>query len=477
MTLGGLGGGGRGMATARVAAHGMHDVVSGVAEATGGKISGGLMTTLSAGAGALAIEFQALTERLEEARVGAQRYRTDLADDASRAASHTMALSGVRSHAALELAQNAPNTVGLSHIMGNIAGQERMESGLRDYENSDVNPQFKAQRRQFEEFALPRQQFLEEAPGQIEDKQKRIEVLRADLQRIQAAKLDRAGQYRNETASNKEVIAHSMDETYIGFGLRQLGKPLAHAGFLRGYNLDSGMYNSQEKAKAEAQQRQSQTHQTYVRDQVQSGEQESAAISEINQLEKQQLAIKQQQLTTTRELQQAAYQALQSEKERVKATNVAFGSASIPQQNIAMRLQRKAERIEAQREANRKAGRDEDEGIEKFTAWEMGQNAMGGIAQKAMKRQAAKKADDMGFKAESNEEYLAEQHEKQQKLPVNKIKEDISSSVDDVAKSSEQLVNKMNEVNGVIRERLENATRAFEEMKAIFENWKLKAKG
>jgi len=437
----------------------------------------GSVVALTAGFAALSFEMKSVFDRYTDLRNESRRYWADQEADVGRAAKYTMNIGGIRAQAALDRARHAPDAVGLNYIMPNIAMQESMEAGLRAYEATDAPSMFKHTARGLAEYALPRHQTLNQVGAEIADRDRRLGILRESLSEIEMTRKNRAGQYRNAMNANRTSEQHILDEMPLEGAVRTGRGWISRAGMDGAIDLDSGLYHTQRAALADVRARRGQIEESFKKDEAESVEREGKAKADIVRLDKEKLQLQQQQLAAARELQQSVYTALQNEKERVKGLEIGFGSASMPQQFIAMRLQKKHERIEAQRAANVAAGRPIDQGVERYNPWERQQNHMGGIASISMERQAKEDAAKMGFKTRDIEKDLEQELNALNALPKPKMKADIDQGVQDTQKSISDHLDALERLNTTYREGWESATRKVEELISQANNFKLKSQG
>ena len=127
--------------------------------------------------------------------------------------------------------------------------------------------------------------------------------------------------------------------------------------------------------------------------------------------------------------------------------------------------------IEAQRSKNREAGLPEDQGVEQYTQFEMQQDPMGSIAGSSMRRQANRVAKEKGFEAESNLGELEEHQKTQDKLPIDKMKEDVSKQADNIKDLADQFEAKLKGMVPV-GELLARMEKVGDELKAELESYK-----
>jgi|GEM_PF-6157079 len=152
------------------------------------------------------------------------------------------------------------------------------------------------------------------------------------------------------------------------------------------------------------------------------------------------IANKQMQLlTTTKDQRDAAYSAFSNERQRVTGLNQSFGSASVGERRIAMRLQEKHLRIEKQRASNRAAGRAEDEGVEQYSHWEMQQNTFGGIADKTIRLQREATAKKEGHLVETDLDTLEAKHKEEEAKPLQPLIDNVKAAGIDVEKGAKEL--------------------------------------
>ncbi len=371
------------------------------------KNAGAALGTVGVGLAAIAAGIVATKMAYQEAYEISQQYWRSITQDAALA-HERISSSAVRHHRQQsEVATQMPFMAGIDRALENDALRAERESKIRQVEaNPDLTPERKAEFRARTEQRGRFEEMQKAADDEITFKKRQLDQLRAaDAELIREQKnADAAGQ--NMISSAKKEVAHSTEESGLGTAYRhtyRAGHALSDMfGLNTGIDKNTGLFTEQMQAKEQAQERLKAAEKAAV-------EGVATAQNQIKQNKAEELRLTQdianletKRLSTTREIQQSAYEAVRNEKTRVTQGNISFGTADIGSQSIALRLQEKHERIEAQRAANKAGGVDEDEGVERYSPWELQQQTFGGIAGISVRRQAQKDAVKAGFKFESD---------------------------------------------------------------------------
>ena len=376
-----------------------------------------------------------LTQKASEQATAANNlYWSQLTKDATEAESR-LTSGAIRSFSQQnELTTSRHNTSEFERFLPNFEKREKQEQSIRNYEATQSSPEFKSQ---FRSRTL-RQNQLEERQESLtterEFKQKQLKEIRNQTEKLKQDKGNVQSKGQQIQSSIRAQKREALTESNYQYGKRQAYRAVAAIPGALGFNMgdgDSGYLHTQDDAvqrlnvdgkKAEIE---TALKLKQINEEISRGQETQRTLSEDI------ARIDQQRLTTTQEMRQNAYEAVQKEQERLQQGNIAFGSSSVADQNRILRLQQKHERIEAQKESNRREGRDEFEGVEQYSQAELRTNVMGNIAGRSMREQAERNAKATGFKQESNIDELQQDLDKANSLPLEDRKADVSKSAND----------------------------------------------
>ena len=409
------------------------------------KGAGTAMGLAGIGLAVLGAELLLTKVAFDESRDSSRHYWESITGDAVRTQSRLSTVAQREHSQATQTALRRPDITESKRWVENINRRESREKEIREFEAGNYTPERKAQFRQQAEARGHHEEQRSKIEDQIAFKKKQLEELQGANAQLKKDKENVVAAGRNAVRAADKEIEQATFETGYGRTHRKIhtwGHALSGAmGFNTGIDNKTGYFNSQIQAKNEA---------TKRRDNVaqQAKEEEAQAQQKITENQEKQLAIEKdlgvmavQNLSTTKAKQQAAYEAYRNESQRVTQGRIAFGSSSISQQNMVLRLQRKHKLIEAKREENRKLNIDEDTDLPQYTPFELQQDPMGSIAGISMRRQQKKIAEDRGYEMETDVDEKKKEFEKQEKLPVvaeqKKAVEDQSEKIKAAAKEFE----------------------------------------
>lgn len=436
------------------------------------KLAGVAMGPLGIGLTAVAAGVLAMKTAYQEAYATSQMYWQSIAKDAELTNQRITRLAVLQHQQATRLALGVPLTGETDRALKSFDISQEREEEIRKVEAGNFTPQHKAEFRARVEAQGNLESRQRTTAAEIEFKKKQLADLETAEVELNRKEKDVADSGRNAVTEAKKARDHVMDETTGGIfartaaqvatgqipdgpGLQGLPRKINRFGLMfvpggkaamdigdnvnLGLDRQTGQWNSQLNAKDKADEQvisveaEATANSGAVKSQIkESGEQKEKLRKEIADLEL-------QQLTTTRAMQQKAYEAVRNEQERVTQAQQAYGSASAGERRTALRLQEKHLRIEAQRAANKAAGRPEDEGVEKFTEWELKQNPFGGIAGISMRRQKQEAAQKEGLIVESDLADRQKDFKEEMAKPLDQTRERVEAAGIDADEAAKDL--------------------------------------
>ena len=183
-------------------------------------------------------------------------------------------------------------------------------------------------------------------------------------------------------------------------------------------------------------------------------------------------------LTTTREVRQAAYQAWQGENERIRSVQAAYGTAGIAARNIAQMQQKVHDEIVAKKKANIAAGLPERHDLPKYNEWLKQQDPLGGEAQITIREQGIEEAKEDQAKGVFRP--LADKEGQKRRLeeiskPVDDMKAALETQSGEISRMAKEFGEQL-KAAVPIKEMAEELNRVIKEMKADWLEFKLKNK-
>lgn len=471
--LGYAGGGGGGVGSGGMASAGSGAGVS-QAAATGTSVLTGSLILLAS-------SLLASKQASDEARKYNELYWRQLTDDA--VAAQTRLTSGALRHYGQQedLTMSQRNLGQIDRFLPNFERRETLEKDIRDFEASGARSDFKSR---YRSQSLQRTGLEENRVALDSDrdfKQDQLDKLRAASEKLEQDKKNVLSKSAQVQKSFRDEEKAAYTESNFDFAKRQgwRGAMGAMGTWMLPINTGIGQsgYTNKQEAAAEAARAGGVAAKDDSEKQVAAIQKEiTRSLEEQMKLSEDIARIDQQRLTTSKELRQSAYENVQHEQERLRGGNIEFGTASIADQNRIMRIQKKHERIEAQKAANRAAGRDENEGIERYTPMEMRTNILGNIAGKTMRDQAEKAAASKGFQQETNLPQLQEILKNELSKPLDTTKYDVNQSKNQ-AHEIAQIIKESIQEQGSLGEQLENIKEELRQFKEEIKLNNLKRKG
>lgn len=409
MTMAGQSGNVEQMAQLMMTIKGFQSIASGAAK-TAGAFSKELALVGVSGAvagvalAAIVVGVIAINQALSELHTVSQKYWKDIGDDAERAEKRLTASAHRHYAQQSSVIANMENPERPERRQIRFLNQQGYEQIIRTAESGDLRSDFKADFRQ-------RQERISEWVSGDNDRFSEGKFQRSKLAKLKSAQSDLAVDEKNAIAARdqglkqkQKAIDETLKESNLGWAGRQ-GNRLLGLIPMMGVNTvgdKSGFSNRQMAAHDAAEIDKKEFEKSSAGDIVGIRETLNASLQEEKSIKEKIAELDQQRLTTTREIQQSAYQSVQNEKERVKNVKESFGGAGVKAQNIAMQLQAKHEKIVQQQNANVAAGRPKNQGVEQYSSWQLEQNALGGIAGITMREQRRERADQRGLKPETD---------------------------------------------------------------------------
>lgn len=394
------------------------------------------------GLAVIAGELLLTKKALDEARETSNSYWSEIAQDAQKTHASTVQ-SAVRQHQhASELATANPDISVTQRSFANVHYRNHREASIRAIEvRDDLNPDQKADFRT----RIEKQGGLNEqrvvAFDEYQSKQQRIRQLEAADRELQNERKNIDGSAGNARTTAKDQLKHASEistfEKYYDASTIGVSR-LVNVGIDR----ESGQFNSQAKVRDEAKANVAQVEVSVTDARLDVENRILANAKEKLKLEEESTASLVKQHSITREMQQAAYTAVRSEKEHIRQGAIEFGTSSVADQSRELRLQAKHERISFQRERNRKAGLPENLGVDRYTHSEMQFGArVNNVASATINAQAIEDAERAGVKKIHNVDTLKEKQDWQAHVDKFAIPEtdELKAAIAKASQSTKQM--------------------------------------
>jgi len=425
------------MMHAVVAAEGLSNLASSAAAA------GLAMNPLTIGIAALAagvvLAAKAMSEAVERIQIGLR------ATSAKALVEHHAVSQGVLRQFENQntLANIRPYTGNLANNLKAFDASQKREARIREFEASAASPEMKARFRE-----------RTERQGGFEDERRETESQlafhRNKLRNQERAHRGLVNDLPGVVESRKKAVAaaenrvkHSQDESSLG----SIGRNLYRAGtgelelygFNTGIDQKTGLWQGQAQNKREAEIALGEAKKQGWEAEKQANEAITESLKQ-QQAEKAKIAeLSTKNLYTTKAEQQAAYQAVHAERQRVQSARISFGGASAGDRMLALNIQAKHKRIEAQRAENKKNNRPEDEGIEEYSQHELDAPSFGGLEEKTKRQQKERRAKAEGYEIESDLDSLEEENKEQQARKVKPQRDQAGQDAFDADKAADEI--------------------------------------
>ena len=442
-----------------------------VAGAARGLAGAGVGTAV--GAGAVVALAEVTRHMIEVSLELNRRYWEGMTADAERATRRSSVKMNQDARNALEMSGSIINTGPQTRASQNIVIHEMQENKRRQIEaDRNMTPAQKQEYRRYSEGLEGRYYSEMEAQDEQKNLTERIKVLDESKGELDFNYTNAKGGFRNQRKSAQTELETNMNPpwhkvprmpgTNTEFLADMINLPIGALNHFRGMNEQTRKEGVQEKIKgidAGA----AKNDADYNR---RNAEIDRERLSLVQKRAQAQL----NEYHAIRDSLQAARDRVHADKEMIRANEIGFGSMSRGDQAIQMRLQAKHERIKAQREANIAAGREENEGVERYTDWEKTQRR-GGISEETMERQDIEDAQRAGFKGRSaNADTLRDKEKEVERLEgmqprIEELKQAIADSGNRAAQEAKELVSTMKEVF-TTNDKFENLKRELEDLAA-----------
>lgn len=348
---------------------------------------------------------------IEHSKTLTKSYWSEMAADAARAAD-VVSQSAVRiGSQGQQRVSNRIDTSGTNSIATLSRMQRNEESQIRDVEaRADLSDQMKGQYRR----EKTREQQRAET-GPLLERETFLKSGISSLDKSQGDIAERAAEAKkaHQSAIDQQKAAEKHARETAGFTFFERSKESLT---YRAISGDTGPANQGSQDTA-AEQARLATMEAVKNAQKEMASIESESLSITQQkagMERELIETQKQRLTVTKEIKQAAYEDMRNTREAARKDAINFGSQDFGEQNKGIRLQKKHEAIEAQKAANKAAGKDEWEGVAQFTQDELRFSlSSGGIEAKSARAQAERQAKASGRKFESNQaaDYAKAEHD------------------------------------------------------------------
>jgi hypothetical protein len=306
----------------------------------------------------LGIGLIALQKIMNSTKAMNRAYWAEMAQDAESASNRAFSKAFRQHEHAMQFASQRPDTLGSEQKIAEAKSQEAREQKNREIDNDpSLTPEQRAEQRRYAELTGRNDDALAAEQAKYQQLQERRQIIKKGAP-SQEGRGHISGSEELNAQRNNLQSSRKNAETAAA----KHGKAIVE-------NAGSSS-SSQALAQGESQIRVKEALLKTTEQIGQLDERSRAAKVEDLRLAQESVHSLTEQLKLVREKQQAAYQSVQTAKERVEQAELRVGLMNKGQKRRVLDIQAKHQRIRAKQDANKAAGRDVNEGVEKYTLHE-----------------------------------------------------------------------------------------------------------
>ena len=341
----------------------------------------------------LGIGLIALQKIMNSTKAMNRAYWAEMAQDAESASNRAFSKAFRQHEHAMQFASQRPDTLGSEQKIAEAKSQEAREQKNREIDNDpSLTPEQRAEQRRYAELTGRNDDALAAEQAKYQQLQERRQIIKKGAP-SQEGRGHISGSEELNAQRNNLQSSRKNAETAAA----KHGKAIVE-------NAGSSS-SSQALAQGESQIRVKEALLKTTEQIGQLDERSRAAKVEDLRLAQESVHSLTEQLKLVREKEQASYQAVQAEKDRMQKGNIAFALMDKGQQRQILKIQEKHRRIVAKQEENKAAGRDINEGVEQYTKSEARLGlASGNIATSTINTQLMAEAKSQNVMGVSNQE-------------------------------------------------------------------------
>jgi hypothetical protein len=341
----------------------------------------------------LGIGLIALQKIMNSTKAMNRAYWAEMAQDAESASNRAFSKAFRQHEHAMQFASQRPDTLGSEQKIAEAKSQDAREQKNREIDNDpSLTPEQRAEQRQYAELTGRNDDALAAEQAKYQQLQERRQIIKKGAP---------SSEGRGHISGSEELNAQRNN---LQSSRKNAESAAAKHGKAIVENAGSSS-SSQALAQGESQIRVKEALLKTTEQIGQLDERSRAAKVEDLRLAQESVHSLTEQLKLVREKEQASYQAVQAEKDRMQKGNIAFALMDKGQQRQILKIQEKHRRIVAKQEENKAAGRDINEGVEQYTKSEARLGlAAGNIATSTINPQLMAEAKSQNFMGVSNQE-------------------------------------------------------------------------
>ena len=341
----------------------------------------------------LGIGLIALQKIMNSTKAMNRAYWAEMAQDAESASNRAFSKAFRQHEHAMQFASQRPDTLGSEQKIAEAKSQEAREQKNREIDNDpSLTPEQRAERRRYAELTGRNDDALAAEQAKYQQLQERRQIIKKGAPSPEGPGHLSGSEELNAQRNNLQSSRKNAESAAA-----KHGKAIVE-------NAGSSS-SSQALAQGESQIRVKEALLKTTEQIGQLDERSRAAKVEDLRLAQESVHSLTEQLKLIREKEQASYQAVQAEKDRMQKGNIAFALMDKGQQRQILKIQEKHRRIVAKQEENKAAGRDINEGVEQYTKSEarLGLSS-GNIATSTINTQLMAQAKSLNVMGVSNQE-------------------------------------------------------------------------
>ena len=341
----------------------------------------------------LGIGLIALQKIMNSTKAMNRAYWAEMAQDAESASNRAFSKAFRQHEHAMQFASQRPDTLGSEQKIAEAKSQEAREQKNREIDNDpSLTPEQRAEQRRYAELTGRNDDALAAEQAKYQQLQERRQIIKKGAPSQEG---------RGHISGSEELNAQRNN---LQSSRKNAETAAAKHGIAIVENAGSSS-SSQALAQGESQIRVKEALLKTTEQIGQLDERSRAAKVEDLRLAQESVHSLTEQLKLVREKEQASYQAVQAEKDRMQKGNIAFALMDKGQQRQILKIQEKHRRIVAKQEENKAAGRDINEGVEQYTKSEARLGlASGNIATSTINTQLMAEAKSQNVMGVSNQE-------------------------------------------------------------------------
>ena len=341
----------------------------------------------------LGIGLIALQKIMNSTKAMNRAYWAEMAQDAESASNRAFSKAFRQHEHAMQFASQRPDTLGSEQKIAEAKSQEAREQKNREIDNDpSLTPEQRAEQRRYAELTGRNDDALAAEQAKYQQLQERRQIIKKGAPSPEGRGHISGSEELNAQRNNLQSSRKNAETAAA-----KHGKAIVE-------NAGSSS-SSQALAQGESQIRVKEALLKTTEQIGQLDERSRAAKVEDLRLAQESVHSLTEQLKLVREKEQASYQAVQAEKDRMQKGNIAFALMDKGQQRQILKIQEKHRRIVAKQAENKAAGRDINEGVEQYTKSEARLGlASGNIATSTINTQLMAEAKSLNVMGVSNQE-------------------------------------------------------------------------